>query len=185
VAINCYFWQSKLVSGYRLLVTGKYSGVRVIGKQESSNQQRWSLHTLKRFRLLEQLTLLTNRKRKSAVRLTRNSKIIKTIINAIQEKKGENIVSLDLRKIDEAVADFFIICEASNQPQIRSICEYVEEQVKTKCDEDPYHHEGYKAMQWVLIDFVNVVVHVMQPETRKFYKLEEMWSDAGVQEHDE
>jgi ribosome-associated protein len=134
---------------------------------------------------LEQLELLTNRKRKSAVRLTRKSKIIKTIINAIQEKKGENIVSLDLRKIDEAVADFFIICEANNQPQIRSISENVEEQVRLKCEEQPYHHEGYKAMQWILIDYVNVVVHVMQHESRKFYKLEEMWNDAGVQRHDE
>jgi ribosome-associated protein len=134
---------------------------------------------------LEQLELLTNRKRKSAVRLTRKSKIIKTIINAIQEKKGENIVSLDLRKIDEAVADFFIICEANNQPQIRTISENVEEKVRLKCEEHPYHHEGYKAMQWVLIDYVNVVVHVMQPESRKFYKLEEMWSDAGVEHHDE
>lgn len=134
---------------------------------------------------MEQLELLTNRKRKSAVRLTGKSKIIKTIINAIQEKKGENIVSLDLRKIDEAVADFFIICEAGNQPQIRSICENVEEQVKLKCGEEPFHHEGHKAMQWVLIDYVNVVVHVMQPETRGFYKLEEMWSDATVKRHDE
>jgi ribosome-associated protein len=139
---------------------------------------------------LEQLTLLAERKRSSlpsgqagAVRLTKNSKIIKTIINAIREKKGENIVSLDLRKIPEAVADFFIICEAGNQPQIRSIAEYVEELVKTKCRENPYHHEGYKNMQWVLIDYVNVVVHVMHPESRKFYKLEEMWSDAGRQDY--
>ena len=79
---------------------------------------------------MEQLALLANRKKKSAARLTKSSKIIKTIIDAIQEKKGENIISLDLRKIPEAVADFFIICEASNQPQIRAISDYVEEQVK-------------------------------------------------------
>ncbi|MBL7710387.1 MAG: RsfS/YbeB/iojap family protein, partial [Chitinophagaceae bacterium] len=70
---------------------------------------------------MEQLASLTNRKKKSATRLTKNSKIIKTIIAAIQEKKGENIISLDLRKINEAVADFFIICEAGNQPQVRAI----------------------------------------------------------------
>jgi len=74
---------------------------------------------------LEQLSLLTNRKKKSAARLTKNSKIIKTIIAAIREKKGENIISLDLRKINEAVADFFIICEAGNQPQIRAISDNV------------------------------------------------------------
>jgi ribosome-associated protein len=132
---------------------------------------------------LEQLALLTNRKRKSAARLTRNSKIIKTIISAIQAKKGENIVSLDLRKIHEAVADFFIICEATNQPQIRAISEHIEEQVRKKCEEKPYHQEGYRVLQWVLIDYVNVVVHIMLPENRRFYKLEEMWSDGGMQEH--
>ena len=133
---------------------------------------------------MEQLASLTNR-RKSATRLTRNSKIIKTIIAAIQEKKGGNIISLDLRKINEAVADFFIICEAGNQPQIRAIAEHIEDQVKKKCEENPYHHEGFNNLQWVLIDYVNVVVHVMLTEQRKFYKLEEMWSDAVGEEHDE
>ena len=133
---------------------------------------------------MEQLAVLSDRKRKSVVRLTKSSKIIKTIITAIQDKKGENIISLDLRKINEAVADFFIICEAGNQPQIRAIAENIEEQVRVHCDEKPYHHEGYKALQWVLTDYVNVVVHIMLPENRKFYKLEEMWSDAAAQNYD-
>ena len=133
---------------------------------------------------MEQLASLTNRK-KSATRLTKNSKIIKTIIAAIQEKKGGNIISLDLRKISEAVADFFIICEAGSQPQIRAIAENVEDRVRLKCAENPYHHEGYNNLQWVLIDYVNVVVHVMLPEQRKFYKLEEMWSDGVSEEFEE
>ena len=132
---------------------------------------------------MEQLSVLATRKKKTA-RLTKNSKLIKTIINAIQEKKGENIISLDLRKVNEAVADFFIICEASNQPQVRAISEFVEEEMKKHCDEYPYRHEGLKNLQWVLIDYVNVVVHVMLSETRKFYKLEEMWSDGAVEEHE-
>lgn len=132
---------------------------------------------------MEQLASLATRKKKSATRLTLRSKIIKTIIEAIQEKKGENIVSLDLKKIHEAVADFFIICEAGNQPQIRAIAENIEAKVREVCDEKPYHHEGYQALQWVLIDYVNVVVHVMLTENRKFYKLEEMWSDAVGTEH--
>ena len=131
---------------------------------------------------MEQLASLTNRKKKSAARLTKNSKIIKTIIAAIQEKKGEHIISLDLRKINEAVADFFIICEAGNQPQIRAIADNVERTVKEKCSENPYHHEGMQKLQWVIIDYVNVVVHVMLAETRKFYRLEEMWSDATSEE---
>lgn len=132
---------------------------------------------------MEQLELLANRKRKNAGRLTRKSKIIKTIINAIQEKKGKNIVSLDLRKIHEAVADFFIICEAGSHNQVRAIADFVEDEVQNKCEEAPYHHEGHQAMQWVLIDYVNVVVHIMMPEKRKFYKLEEMWSDAILEDH--
>lgn len=131
---------------------------------------------------MEPLELLATRK-KSTARLNRSSKIIKTIIKAIQEKKGESIVSLDLRKIHEAVADFFIICHATNQPQIRAIADSIEESVKDKCGENPYHHEGKQSLQWVLIDYVNVVVHIMLPDTRKFYKLEELWSDAAGQEH--
>ena len=134
---------------------------------------------------MEQLAVLSDRKRKSVVRLTKSSKIIKTIITAIQDKKGGNIISLDLRKINEAVADFFIICEADNQPQIRAIAENIEEQVTKLCGEKPYHHEGLKALQWVLIDYVNVVVHIMLPENRKFYKLEEMWSDAVSERHED
>jgi ribosome-associated protein len=131
------------------------------------------------------LEILATRKKKSAARLTKNSKILKTIINAIQEKKGENIISLDLRKIHEAVADFFIICEADNQPQVRAIAEFVETEVRRKCEENPYHHEGYNNLQWVLVDYVNVVVHVMLTETRKFYRLEEMWSDAAAENHED
>ncbi|MEX6688633.1 ribosome silencing factor [Danxiaibacter flavus] len=119
------------------------------------------------------------------VKITRNSRIFKSIIKAIQDKKGENIVSLDLRKIPEAVADFFIICQASTTTQVKAISDFVEVKVKEDCDEMPYKHEGHQALQWVLIDYVNIVVHVMQPEARKFYKLEEMWSDAEVIGHDE
>ena len=133
---------------------------------------------------MEQLSILTTRRnRSSAGRLTRNSKLFKSIIHAIQEKKGENIISLDLRKIPEAVADFFIICEASSNTQVKEIADFIEHHTKKTVKEIPYRTEGQHAGQWVLIDFVNVVVHVMQPETRKFYKLEEMWSDAEGEEH--
>jgi ribosome-associated protein len=131
---------------------------------------------------LEPLDVLATRK-KAPARLTKASKIYKAIIRAIQDKKGENIVTLDLRKIPEAVADFFVICEANNQPQIRAIADSIEVEVKQRCGELPYRHEGKQNLQWVLIDYVNIVVHVMTGETRKFYKLEEMWSDAPLEEH--
>lgn len=119
----------------------------------------------------------------SVVRLTRSSKIFKAIIHGIEEKKGEKIISLDLRKIHEAVADFFIICQASNPNQLRAIADSVEEEVKKACGEAPYKHEGRVAQQWILVDYVNIVVHIMLPEPRKFYQLEEMWSDAPMMEH--
>lgn len=128
------------------------------------------------------MNLLEERK-KNPTRLTRNSKLFKTIVQSIQDKKGEHIVSLDLRKIPEAVADFFIICEASNNNQLKAIADNVEKEVKEKCKETPYKHEGRQAEQWILIDYVDVVVHVMLPEPRKFYHLEELWSDAPSMEH--
>ena len=140
------------------------------------------ISTIKRTHL-NNLTLLEKRKKSSVARITRNSKLFKTIIHAIQEKKGEKIVSLDLKKIPEAVTDFFIICEASNPIQLKAIADFVEEEVKKKCGEIPYKHEGRQGEQWILIDYVNIVVHIMLPEPRKFYRLEEMWSDAAVVEH--
>ena len=128
--------------------------------------------------------MLATRKRNSVARLTRNSKIFKTIIHAIQQKKGNTIVSLDLRKIPEAVTDFFVICQASNTTQVKAISDYVEAQVKKDCGENPFRHEGHHAAQWVLVDYINVVVHIMHTDARNFYKLEEMWSDGDSQDHD-
>ncbi len=127
--------------------------------------------------------MLATRKRKMVARITKNSKIFKTIVHAIQGKKGENIVSIDLRKIPEAVADFFIICEAGSGNQVKAIADSLTVEMERSCGELPYKHEGEQALQWVIIDYVNVVVHVMLPESRRFYKLEEMWSDAPQEEH--
>jgi ribosome-associated protein len=133
---------------------------------------------------LAPLTVLSTRK-KAQQRLTRESEIFTTIIKAIQDKKGENIVSLDLRQIPEAVADFFIICEANSGTQVKAIADYVSEEVEKHTSEEPYKHEGFGSQNWVLVDYVNVVVHIFQPENRKFYSLEEMWSDADRMDHTE
>jgi len=93
------------------------------------------------------------------------------------------LISMDLRKIPVAVADYFIICEAGSTTQVKAIADHVRENVRRECDELAYHDEGYGANQWVIVDFINVVVHVFLPETRKFYRLEEMWSDAAAEEH--
>ena len=134
---------------------------------------------------MNQLSALDSRKKNIQTRISRNSKIFKTIINAIQEKKGEHIISLDLKKIPEAVSDFFIICTATNTSMLRAIADFVEHEVTEKCGEVPYKHEGKQGEQWILIDYVNIVVHIMLHEPRKFYQLEEMWSDAQGVEHND
>ena len=132
---------------------------------------------------MTQVTLLKD-KPSTIRRLNRNSKIFKSVIQAIGEKKGENIISLDLRNIPEAVADFFVICDAGSGTQVKAIADCIEEKVKKQTGESPYRQEGTAALQWVLIDYINIVVHIFQPETRRFYQLEEMWSDASRMDHE-
>jgi ribosome-associated protein len=116
-------------------------------------------------------------------RLTLNSKILKTIIAAIDEKKGENIVTINLKKIPEAVADFFVICEASNPNLLKAIADNVEDKVRELCGEKPYRFEGKSGEKWLLVDYINVVVHCMMPDVRRFYALEEVWHDAEQKTH--
>lgn len=119
----------------------------------------------------------------TAARLTKNSRLFKTALQAILDKKGENVVSLDLRKIPEAIADFFLICEASTNTQVKAIADAVQDEIKKNCGEIAHRSEGYQNAKWILVDYVNLVVHVMQREPRGFYQLEEMWSDAPQEHH--
>jgi ribosome-associated protein len=132
---------------------------------------------------LEKIITALQGRKKSETRLNRNSKLFKTILKGIRDKKGEAIVSLDLRKIDEAVADFFILCEASSHIQVKAIADNIADIVQKECAEKPFHAEGGK--EWTLIDYVNIVVHVFQHEHRKFYDLESLWEDAGRMEHND
>jgi ribosome-associated protein len=127
--------------------------------------------------------LATQANTKTPVSITRQSKLFKSIIEGIFEKKGEAVLSLDLRKIPESVADFFVICQATTATQVKAIADSIEYRVKENTGEFPYRQEGFQHAKWILIDYVNVVVHIMQPDVRAFYQLEEMWSDAPAVEH--
>lgn len=100
------------------------------------------------------------------------------IVDAIQDRKGVNIVSLDLRSIEDSVADYFIICTGEASTQIKSIADNVEIEVRKKLKEKPWHIEGTQNLEWVIVDFVNIVVHIFKKDIREFYKLEDLWSDA-------
>lgn len=120
---------------------------------------------------------------KTRPRLTQNSKILKTIIAAILEKKGEEVISMNLKKIPEAIADYFIICEANNPTLVKAIAENVEKKVLDECGEKPFKFEGKQGEKWILVDYVDIVIHCMMPDTRGFYNLEELWHDAEIKEH--
>jgi len=109
-----------------------------------------------------------------------SSKIADIAIEAIQEKKGNDIVKIDLREVGKSISDFFIICHADSTMQVSTIAEYVEKHLRKSIKEHVWHKEGTENNQWVLLDYVDVVVHVFQSEYRSFYDLENLWSDAKI-----
>lgn len=111
-----------------------------------------------------------------------SEKLVDSIIKGIQEVKGKDIVSIDLRKFQNSVSDFFIICHGTSNTQVEAIADSVEKEVYTEMQEDPIHKEGYDNAEWILLDYFNVIVHVFQKEARDFYNLEKLWADADVKE---
>jgi len=100
------------------------------------------------------------------------------IITAIEDIKGEEIVKLDLRNIDNSVADFFVVCSGGSNTHTSSIAQFISKEVSKKLHEKPFKTEGQQNAEWVLMDYGTVVVHVFQRHIRDFYQIEELWSDA-------
>lgn len=106
--------------------------------------------------------------------------LIHLIIDALQEKKGIDIRLLDLRHLEEAPADYFIICEGSSNTQVQALSDFVQFEIKQNTGLQPGHVEGATNALWVLVDYFDIVVHIFYKETRVFYQLEDLWSDAKV-----
>ena len=106
--------------------------------------------------------------------------IAKVAVKGIQEKKGNEIVSLDLRNIKNTVSDYFIICHGNSSTQVEAIARSVEEQIYKTIGENPWHREGFENAEWILLDYITVVVHIFQADQRRFYGLEKLWADAEV-----
>ena len=102
------------------------------------------------------------------------------IIEAIQEKKGHQIVSIDLSEVENSICDCFIICHGESGTQVGAITESIEKKLKEEVQIKPHHVEGLQNSQWVLLDFFDILVHVFQEEYRSFFKLEELWADGKV-----
>ena len=104
--------------------------------------------------------------------------LITTILNGIEDVKGKEINILDLREIENTVCDYFIICEGTSNTQVSAIINSIQKIVSKELKEKPWHIEGLDNAEWVLIDYVNVVVHVFQKHIREYYDIESLWGDA-------
>jgi ribosome-associated protein len=106
------------------------------------------------------------------------------IVKGMQEKKAADIVVMDLRKIKNAVADFFVICSGNSDKQLDAISDSIDAEVFKKFQENPWHTEGKNNKEWMLLDYINVVAHVFRKDRREFYALERLWGDADITEID-
>lgn len=111
------------------------------------------------------------------------SEMLATIAaEGIFEKKGEDVVLIDLRNIKNAVADFFLICHGTSRTQVEAIADSVQMEVKKAVGVNVWKKEGMENAEWILLDYVDVVVHIFQESNRRYYRLEELWADAGIKQ---
>ena len=113
-----------------------------------------------------------------AIKKERDIQLVEEIILGIENVKGEKINQLDLRKLENTPCDYFIVCSGNSNTQVSAIVNSVLKRVSKALKEKPFHTEGLDNAEWVLIDYVNVVVHVFQKPIREYYNIEELWGDA-------
>ncbi len=107
--------------------------------------------------------------------------LLNNIARGIFEKKGHNVLKVDLRNLENRIADYFVICHGTSITQVDSLCDSVEDIVRKESGEKPSHIEGLENKFWVLLDYGNVVVHIFLEEYRNFYSLESLWADAAIE----
>lgn len=106
--------------------------------------------------------------------------LLALIIEGIENVKGENISILDLREIENTPCDYFVICEGNSTTQVNALSGSIQKTVSKELHEKPWHIEGTEQSQWILMDYIDIVVHIFQKETRTFYNLEDFWGDAKI-----
>ena len=112
--------------------------------------------------------------------MTEDKTLVQAIVEGIQEKKGHEIVHVDMSDIEDAVTRDFVICTGNSNIQVDAVADGVREYVEKELGERPFNYDGYRNSQWIVIDYGTVYVHVFQPEYRTRYNLEELWADAVV-----
>ena len=114
-----------------------------------------------------------------------SEQLSKVVVKGMQEMKAEDVVVMDLRSVNNAIADFFVICSGNSDTHIDAIAESVDHEVNKSDGQNPWHREGLSNKIWVLLDYVDVVVHVFNHDNREFYALESLWGDAKITRYDE
>ena len=99
-------------------------------------------------------------------------------VHGMQEKKGHDIVRLDLRKINSSVSDYFIVCNADSATQVKAIADSVEDEIYKSTASSPWRKEGLENAEWIILDYFDVVIHIFKTEKRDFYGIEDLWGDA-------
>jgi ribosome-associated protein len=112
--------------------------------------------------------------------LSESAYLSELAIYGIQEKKGNDIVRLDLRNIFSSVSDYFVICHADSSTQVKAIANSVEEEIFKATQQEPWRKEGLEYGEWILLDYVDVVVHIFRTDKREFYGVEDLWGDAEI-----
>lgn len=108
--------------------------------------------------------------------------LVNVAIKGIQEKKGKGIKVIDLREMDGAICQYFVVCEGNSPQQVDAIADSVEEMVRIEQHDKPVHVVGAENAQWIAMDYVDVMVHIFVPEARDFYNLETLWQDAPIED---
>lgn len=111
--------------------------------------------------------------------------VLNTIVETMLEAKAQGVTSLDMRELQSAVTDYFVICNAQSKTQVNAIAEKVIDNVRNKLHVHVYHEEGFENSEWILLDYIDVVVHIFLTEKRDFYKLEDLWADAERKNYDD
>ena len=109
--------------------------------------------------------------------------LLDNIIKGIQEKKGENILSIDLSSLEGVAYQHFVICEANSTTQVTAVADSVREYVQKELSIKPFAYDGYQNAQWIVLDYGIILVHIFLKETRTYYNLESLWSDAKFKEY--
>ncbi|MES2417608.1 MAG: ribosome silencing factor [Bacteroidota bacterium] len=99
-------------------------------------------------------------------------------VHGIQEKKGNDIVRLDLRNLNSSVSDYFVVCNADSTTQVKAIADSVEDEIYKLTQTNPWRKEGLDNAEWIILDYFDIVVHIFRTEKRDFYGIEDLWGDA-------